>query len=115
LLTCASLIGIYGYLGYLHNKTININKATEDIGKKLQLINILEIVGFVLDLLDYFLISSEKLAPELLYSYYTQHKIFVKIIYCFGGLILIGIFTAFIFIKSNISNNNAQFNEVELR
>ncbi len=112
---CASLIGIYGYLGYLYNKKLNNNKASEDIDKTIKLINILEIVGFVLDLLDYFLISSEKLAPELLYSYYTQHKIFVKIIYCFGGLILIGIFSAFIFIKSNVRNNNAQFNKVELK
>lgn len=55
------------------------------------------------------------MAPESLYSYYTNHKILIKIIYFFGGLILIGIFSAIIFIKSNIRNNNTQFNEVELR
>ena len=109
------LIGIFAYLGYLYNKIYNSNHSTEEIIKNNKIINILEIVGFIINLLDFFLISNEKLAPELLYSYYTQHKILIKIIYFFGGLVLIGIFSFLLFIKSNIRNSNAQFNEVQLK
>lgn len=112
---CLCLIGIFGYLGYLYNKIYNSNRTSEEIIKNNKIIYILELVGFIINLLDFFLISNEKLAPELLYSYYTQHKILIKIIYFFGGLVLIGIFSFLLFIKFNIRNNNAQFNKVQLK
>lgn len=39
----------------------------------------------------------------------------VKIIYFFGGLVLMGIFSAMIYFKKKAKNNNSQFNEVELK
>ena len=75
----------------------------------------MELIGFILDIVNFFLISNEKLAPELLHNYYLQHKILIKIIYFFAGLVIIGIFSSLIIIKLNIKNRNSQFNEVELR
>lgn len=109
------LIALFGYLGYLYNKFYNSNKTSNKIAKKNNTINVLEISGVILDIFDFFLISSEKIAPELLFNYYLQHKIMVKIIYFFGGLTIIGIFSSKLFIKLNIKNGNSQFNEVELR
>jgi hypothetical protein len=83
--------------------------------KKNNLIMSLELIGFILDIIDYFLIGSENLAPEMLYNYYLQHKILIKIIYFFAGLVIIGIFSSIIFIKLNTKNRNSQFNEVELK
>ena len=111
------LIGIFGYLGYLNiqKSNQNSNNSSFEIDKKNNKVKLLQIVGFFLDLFDYFLICSEKASPALLYEYYLEHKILIKIIYCFGGLILMGIFSAMIYIKVKIRNNNAQFNEVELK
>ena len=95
----------------MNNKVFKTNKELDEITKYK---NIIEITGLIIDIFDYFLISSQSLAPELLYTYYGKHKILIKIIYFFGGLILIGIFFIMILIKENITNNG-QFNEVELR
>ena len=67
------------------------------------------------DIVDYFLISNEKLAPQPLYNYYSQHKILINLIYILGGLVLIGIFSAVMYIKSNKRKMNNQFNEIELK
>ena len=111
------LIGIFGYLGYLNiqKPNQNSNNSSFEIDKKDSKIKLLQIGGFFLNLFDYFLICSEKASPALLYEYYLNHKILIKIIYCFGGLVLMGIFSAMIYIKSKIRNNNSQFNEVELK
>lgn len=96
----------------MNNKGYKNNK---DIEEMIKYKNIIEIIGLILDIIDYFLISSQSLAPELLYNYYDQHKILIKIIYFFGGIILIGVFFIMILIKSNAMSNNGQFNEVELK
>ena len=75
----------------------------------------MELIGFILDIVNFFLISNEKLAPESLHNYYLEHKILIKIIYFFAGLVIIGIFSSIIIIKLNIKNRNSQFNEVELK
>ena len=74
-----------------------------------------ELIGFILDIVNFFLISNEKLAPELLHNFYSQHNILIKIIYFLAGLVIIGIFSSIIFIKLNSKNRISQFNEVELR
>ena len=111
------LIGIFGYLGYLDNQksNTNLNSIIYEIGKNNDKIKILQIVGFILDIIDYILIRSEKAAPELLHEYYLEHTTLVKVIYYFGGLVLIGIFSAKLYIKKNVKNNNALYNEVEVR
>ena len=115
-MTCLSLIGIFGYIGYLYNKKYNTKLETQEIKKNDLKINLLEILGLILDLIDNILISSQKLAPESLYTFYSHHKIVIKLIYVLGGIILIGIFSAKIYFKSKKNNkNNAQFNEVEFR
>ena len=83
--------------------------------KNNNLINLIEIIGFVFDIVDYFLISNEKLAPRSLYNYYSQHKILINLIYILGGLVSIGIFSAVMYIKSNKRKMNNQFNEIELK
>jgi hypothetical protein len=64
------LIGIFGYLGYLHIQKPNQNNINSsfEIDKKNNNVKLLQIVGFFLDLLDYFLICSEKASPALLYE-----------------------------------------------
>ena len=111
------LIIIFGYLGYLHiqksdsNPNIIVNKIAKNSNKIKQI----HIIGFVLDIIDYFLIFNEKIAPELLYNYYLEHKVLVKVVYFFVGLVLMGILSAIIYFKLNERNNNSQFDEVELR
>ena len=75
----------------------------------------LEVTGFILDIINYWLVSFQKLAPELLYNHYSEHKILINMIYILGGLVLIGIFSADIYFKVNKRNNYVQFNEVELK
>ena len=106
---------MFGFLGYLHNKYYNSINGEQEIIKNNNIINLVEISGFVLDIVDYFLISSEKLAPGPLYHYYSQHKILINIIYILAGFVLIGIFSVAIYIKSNKRKMNNQFNEIELR
>ena len=83
--------------------------------KNNNLINLLEIMGFVLDIVDYFLISNEKLSPKPLYNYYSQHKILINLIYILGGLVLIGIFSAVMYIKTKKRKMNNHFNKIELK
>ena len=109
------LIGIFINLGYLYNKKYNSNKNTQEILKKTNITHSLELIGFILDIVNFFLISNAKLATELLNNYYLQHKILIKIIYFFAGLVIIGIFSSIIFIKLKSKNRNSQFNEVELK
>lgn len=111
------LIGIFGYLGYLHIQKSDSNPSiiVNEIAKNSNKIKQMQIIGFVLDIIDYLLIFSEKAAPELLYDYYLEHKVLVKIVYFFGGLVLLGIFSAIIYFKLNERDNNSQFDEVELR
>ena len=111
------LIGIFGYLGYLdiQKSNTNLNSIIYEIGKNNDKIKILQIVGFILNIIDYILIRSEAAAPELLYEYYLEHTVLVKVIYFFGGLVLLGIFSAKLYIKKNVKNNNALYNEVEVR
>ena len=98
----------------MHNKYYNSINGEKEITKNNNLINLLQIIGFILDIVDYFLISSTKLAPVGLYNYYSQHKILINLIYFLGGLILVGIFSAEIYIKSNKRKMNNQFDEIEL-
>ena len=111
------LIGIFGYLGYLdiQKSNTNLNSIIYEIGKNNDKIRNLQIVGFILDIIDYILIRSETAAPELLHEYYLEHTALVKVIYFFGGLVLLGIFSAKLYIKKNVKNNNALYNEVEVR
>lgn len=117
LFPCMGLIGIFGYLGYLDNQksNTNLNSIIYEIGKNNDKIRIFQIVGFIIDIIDFYLIRSEKAAPELLHEYYLEHTTLVKVIYYFGGLVLIGIFSAKLYIKKNVKNNNALYNEVEVR
>jgi len=111
------LIGIFGYLGYLDNQKsyTNLNSIIYEIQKNNDKIRNLQIIGFVLDIIDFFLIRSEKAAPQLLHEYYLEHTVLVKVIYYFGGLVILGIFSAKVYIKKNVKNNNALYNEVEVR
>jgi hypothetical protein len=112
-----ALIGIFGYLGYLdiQKSNTNLNSIIYEIGKNNDKIKILQIVGFILDIIDYILIRSEKAAPDLLHEYYLEHTVLVKVIYYFGGLVLLGIFSAKLYIKNNVKNNNTLYNKVEVR
>ena len=111
------LIGIFGYLGYLdiQKSNTNLSSIIYEIGKNNDKIRNLQIVGFILDIIDYILIRSEKAAPDLLHEYYLEHTVLVKVIYYFGGLVLLGIFSAKLYIKNNVKNNNALYNKVEVR
>ena len=111
------LIGIFGYLGYLDNQksNTNLNSIIYEIQKNNDKIRNLQIIGFILDIIDFFLIRSEKAAPQFLHEYYLEHTVLVKVIYYFGGLVLLGIFSAKVYIKKNVKNNNALYNEVEVR
>ena len=115
IIECLCLIAIFGYLGYLYNKKYNSKSLSHETDKNNILIKLLEIAGFVLDIIDYWSISCPKWAPELLYNYYSQHKISINLLYLLGGLILSGVFSAKIYAKSKKRNNKTQFNEVELR
>lgn len=75
----------------------------------------MEIIGLILNIFNFFMISSENMAPQLLYSYYSQHKILIKIIYFFAGLVIIGIFSSILFLKLHLKNKNSYFNEAELK
>ena len=90
--------------------------GNDEVIKKDKIINILLIVGFIVDLINYFLITTEKLAPELLHEYYSEHKFLIQIIYLLGGVILIGISSARVFYKFNFKNKiNSIFSKVEVQ
>jgi hypothetical protein len=100
----------------LHIQNSESNIGNDEVIKKDKIINILLIVGFIFDLIDYILITTTTFAPELLHDYYSEHKFLIQIIYLLGGFILIGIFSARVFYKLNFKNkNNSIFNKVEVK
>ena len=100
----------------MHIQNSESNIGNDEVIKKDKIINILLIIGFIVDLIDYMLITRENFAPILLHDYYTEHKFLIQIIYILGGLILLGIFSARIFYKLNFKNKvNSIFNKVEVK
>ena len=100
----------------MHIQNSESNIGNDEVIKKDKIINILLIVGFIVDLIDYILITTTTFAPELLYEYYSEHKFLIQIIYLFGGFILIGIYFIKVSYKSNIKNKiNEIFNQVEVK
>ena len=107
-------------MGYLHIQNSENNSDVDEVIKKDKIINILQIIGFIIDILDYFLITNETLAPDSLHEYYSEHKFLIQIIYILGALILIGSFSLKVIYKANmnknsINNNSNNFNKVELK
>ena len=100
----------------MHIQNSETNIGNDEVIKKDKIINILLITGFVVDLLDYLLITTQLFAPEYLHEYYSEHKFLIQIIYLFGGFILIGIYFIKVSYKSNIKNKiNEIFNQVEVK
>lgn len=100
----------------MHIQNSESNIGNDEVIKKDKIINILLIIGFIVDLIDYLLITSQTLAPEYLYEFYSEHKFLIQIIYLFGGFILIGIFFVKMSYKLNFNNKiNEIFNQVEVK
>ena len=100
----------------MHIQNSESNIGNDEVIKKDKIINILLITGFVVDLIDYLLITTQLFAPEYLHEYYSEHKFLIQIIYLFGGFILIGIYFIKVSYKSNIKNKiNEIFNQVEVK
>ena len=100
----------------MHIQNSENHLGNDEVIKKDKIINILLVVGFVIDLINYFLITTHTLAPELLQEYYSEHKFLIQIIYILGGLIFIGICSARVFYKLNYKNKiNSIFNKVEVQ
>jgi len=100
----------------MHIQNSETNIGNDEVIKKDKIINILLITGFVVDLLDYLLITTQLFAPEYLHEYYSEHKFLIQIIYLFGGFILIGIYFIKVSYKSNIKNKISEiFNQVEVK
>jgi len=100
----------------MHIQNSESNVGNDEVIKKDKIINILLIIGFIVDLIDYLLITSQTLAPEYLHEFYSEHKFLIQIIYLFGGFILIGIFFVKMSYKLNFKNKiNEIFNQVEVK
>ena len=100
----------------MHIQNYETNIGNDEVIKKDKIINILLITGFIVDLIDYLLITTQTFAPENLHEYYSEHKFLIQIIYLFGGFILIGIYFIKVSYKSNIKNKiNEIFNQVEVK
>ena len=100
----------------MHIQNSETNIGNDEVIKKDKIINILLITGFVVDLIDYLLITTQLFAPEYLHEYYSVHKFIIQIIYLFGGFILIGIYFIKVSYKSNIKNKISEiFNQVEVK
>ena len=100
----------------MHIQNSETNIGNDEVIKKDKIINILLITGFVVDLIDYLLITTQLFAPEYLHEYYSEHKFLIQIIYLFGGFILIGIYFIKVSYKSNIKNKiSGIFNQVEVK
>ena len=82
---------------------------------KNNIMNTLEIIGFIFDNFNMLLIRNAKLSPELLYNYYSKNKNLIKIIYLFGGLILIGKLSNFLYINQNKKNSYFKYSKVQLK
>ena len=104
----------------MHIQNSENNSDVDEVIKNDNIINILQIIGFVIDVANYFLITNESLASQLLHIYYSEHKFLIQIIYILGGIILIGSFSIKIAYKANknknvININSNNFNKVELK
>jgi hypothetical protein len=100
----------------MHIQNSESNIGNDEVIKKDKIINILLITGFIMDLIDYLLITTQSFAPEYLHEYYSEHKFLIQIIYLFGGFILIGIYFIKVSYKTNIKNKiNEIFNQVEVK
>ena len=100
----------------MHIQNSETNIGNDEVIKKDKIINILLITGFIVDLIDYLLITTQLFAPEYLHEYYSEHKFLIQIIYLFGGFILIGIYFIKVSYKSNIKNKISEiFNQVEVK
>lgn len=100
----------------MHIQNSESNIGNDEVIKKDKIINILLIIGFIVDLIDYLLITRQTLAPEYLHEFYSEHKFLIQIIYLFGGFILIGIFFVKMSYKLNFNNKiNEIFNQVEVK
>ena len=100
----------------MHIQNSESNIGNDEVIKKDKIINILLIIGFIVDLIDYLLITSQTLAPAYLHKFYSEHKFLIQIIYLFGGFILIGIFFVKMSYKLNFKNKiNEIFNQVEVK
>ena len=100
----------------MHIQNSESNIGNDEVIKKDKIINILLIIGFIVDIIDYLLITSQTLAPEYLHEFYSEHKFLIQIIYLFGGFILIGIFFVKMSYKLNFKNKiNEIFNQVEVK
>ena len=100
----------------MHIQNSETNIGNDEVIKKDKIINILLITGFVVDLIDYLLITTQLFAPEYLHEYYSEHKFLIQIIYLFGGFILIGIYFIKVSYKSNIKDKIKEiFNQVEVK
>ena len=100
----------------MHIQNSETNIGNDEVIKKDKIINILLITGFVVDLIDYLLITTQLFAPEYLHEYYSEHKFLIQIIYLFGGFILIGIYFIKVSYNSNIKNKISEiFNQVEVK
>ena len=100
----------------MHIQNSESNIGNDEVIKKDKIISVLLIVGFFVDMLDYFLITTQTFANELLHEYYSEHKFLIQIIYLLGGFILIGVLSARAFYRLNYKNKiNAIFNKVEVR
>ena len=70
----------------MHIQNSESNIGNDEVIKKDKIINILLIIGFIVDLIDYLLITSQTLAPEYLYEFYSEHKFLIQIIVNFRSL-----------------------------
>ena len=100
----------------MHIQNSETNIGNDEVIKKDKIINILLITGFIVDLIDYLLITTQTFTPENLHEYYSEHKFLIQIIYLFGGFILIGIYFIKVSYKSNIKDKIKEiFNQVEVK
>ena len=100
----------------MHIQNSDTNIGNDEIIKKEKLINILLIAGFIVDFVNYLLITRKIFSPLLLHEYYSEHKFLIQIIYLLGGLILIIILSSRLFYKLNFKNKtNSKFYKVQVK
>ena len=61
----------------MHIQNSETNIGNDEVIKKDKIINILLITGFIVDLIDYLLITTQTFAPEYLHEYYSEHKFLI--------------------------------------
>ena len=100
----------------MHIQNSDTNIGNDEIIKKEKLINILLIAGFIIDFVNYLLITRKIFSPLLLHEYYSEHKFLIQIIYLLGGLILIIILSSRLFYKLNFKNKTIpNFSKVQVK